>query len=289
MSWWQRSRQPTSRALAKLTRYPMSLALSRRLQDRSLTGAGRDVVQNIRRRVYDALNVLRAMNIIAKHKNKEIHWVSLPETSSQQEECKMLESERAQLQRSIEQKKLLLRELFRQVRHEQARATVRMRERERALTRATPLQLDGYNKLLKRNSKAPALPVYLTLHPPGDCPKWFDLAMSFIPLTRALFLQQDPKKIQLPFILVNTAPEAVIDCEVADDKSEYRFIFSMPFQMHDDAQILQKMGFYPDDDAVQRRLALFQETGEINEDLDGVVDGDHEEEQQEHEEEAAPE
>jgi len=112
--------------------------------------------------------------------------------------------------------------------------------------------------------------------------------MSFTPLTRALFLQQDPKKIQLPFILVNTAPEAVIDCEVADDKSEYRFIFSMPFQMHDDAQILQKMGFYPDDDAVQRRLALFQETGEINEDLDGVVDGDHEE-QQEHEEEAAPE
>lgn len=38
--------------------------------------------KNIRRRVYDALNVLMAMGIITKEK-KEIHWVGLPTNSKQ--------------------------------------------------------------------------------------------------------------------------------------------------------------------------------------------------------------
>ena len=44
--------------------------------------------KNIRRRVYDALNVLMAMNIISKEK-KEIKWVGLPTNSAQ--ECAHLE------------------------------------------------------------------------------------------------------------------------------------------------------------------------------------------------------
>ena len=44
--------------------------------------------KNIRRRVYDALNVLMAMNIISKEK-KEIKWVGLPTNSAQ--ECQQLE------------------------------------------------------------------------------------------------------------------------------------------------------------------------------------------------------
>lgn len=38
--------------------------------------------KNIRRRVYDALNVLMAMNIISKDK-KEIRWIGLPTNSAQ--------------------------------------------------------------------------------------------------------------------------------------------------------------------------------------------------------------
>ena len=45
-------------------------------------------MKNIRRRVYDALNVLMAMNIIEKEK-KEIRWVGLPTSSAQ--ECQRLE------------------------------------------------------------------------------------------------------------------------------------------------------------------------------------------------------
>ncbi len=44
--------------------------------------------KNIRRRVYDALNVLMAMNIISKEK-KEIRWIGLPTSSVQ--EIKKLE------------------------------------------------------------------------------------------------------------------------------------------------------------------------------------------------------
>ena len=44
--------------------------------------------KNIRRRVYDALNVLMAMNIISKEK-KEIKWIGLPTNSLQ--ECQHLE------------------------------------------------------------------------------------------------------------------------------------------------------------------------------------------------------
>lgn len=40
--------------------------------------------KNIRRRVYDALNVLMAMNIISKDK-KEIRWIGLPNNSVQVE------------------------------------------------------------------------------------------------------------------------------------------------------------------------------------------------------------
>ena len=40
--------------------------------------------KNIRRRVYDALNVLMALNIVHKEKNKErtISWVGLPTSNS---------------------------------------------------------------------------------------------------------------------------------------------------------------------------------------------------------------
>jgi hypothetical protein len=40
--------------------------------------------KNVRRRVYDALNVLMAMNIIHKE-NKEIKWIGLP--CNKKQEC----------------------------------------------------------------------------------------------------------------------------------------------------------------------------------------------------------
>ena len=48
-------------------------------------------------------------------------------------------------------------------------------------------------------------------------------------------------KINLPFIIVNTRSSTVIECEVADDRSAYFFNFSLPFEIHDDSEILKRI------------------------------------------------
>ncbi|XP_058700086.1 transcription factor Dp-2 isoform X3 [Poecile atricapillus] len=65
--------------------------------------------KNIRRRVYDALNVLMAMNIISKEK-KEIRWIGLPTNSAQ--ECQNLEIEKQKRIERIKQKRAQLQELL---------------------------------------------------------------------------------------------------------------------------------------------------------------------------------
>ncbi|KAF5306348.1 hypothetical protein FQR65_LT07372 [Abscondita terminalis] len=65
--------------------------------------------KNIRRRVYDALNVLMAMNIISKEK-KEIRWLGLPTNSLQ--ECMQLEKEKQKRIQSIKEKTRKLHDLI---------------------------------------------------------------------------------------------------------------------------------------------------------------------------------
>ncbi|VDP90807.1 unnamed protein product [Echinostoma caproni] len=65
------------------------------------------IQKNIRRRVYDALNVLMALNVLQKEK-KEIRWVGLPVNMI--EECRRLEEEREKRQVSLRNK--LMARLF---------------------------------------------------------------------------------------------------------------------------------------------------------------------------------
>lgn len=65
--------------------------------------------KNIRRRVYDALNVLMAMNIIEKQK-KEIKWRGLPTSSAQ--ECQNLQMEKTKRQERIRHRLVEFRELL---------------------------------------------------------------------------------------------------------------------------------------------------------------------------------
>ncbi|KAL1819540.1 hypothetical protein ACET3Z_014409 [Daucus carota] len=64
--------------------------------------------KNIRRRVYDALNVLMAMDIISKDK-KEIQWRGLPRTSLN--DIEELKSERLGLKSKVDKKTAYLKEL----------------------------------------------------------------------------------------------------------------------------------------------------------------------------------
>jgi hypothetical protein len=66
--------------------------------------------KNIRRRVYDALNVLMAMDIISKEK-KEITWKGLPNFSKHQD-VESLREEVQQRQDQVRQKQEALRELL---------------------------------------------------------------------------------------------------------------------------------------------------------------------------------
>lgn len=142
--------------------------------------------KNIRRRVYDALNVLMAMNIISKEK-KEIRWIGLPTNSAQ--ECQNLEVEKQKRLERIRQKKAQLEELV--------------------------LQQIAVKNLVQRNranealSKAP---------PPSG------------------------SVIQLPFIILNTDVRTIIDCSISSDKCEYLFNFDNMFEIHDDIEILKRMG-----------------------------------------------
>lgn len=65
--------------------------------------------KNIRRRVYDALNVLMAMNIISKEK-KEIRWLGLPTNSLQ--ECLALEKDKKKKIERIKAKTQQLHQLI---------------------------------------------------------------------------------------------------------------------------------------------------------------------------------
>ncbi|XP_053419321.1 transcription factor Dp-1 isoform X2 [Nycticebus coucang] len=142
--------------------------------------------KNIRRRVYDALNVLMAMNIISKEK-KEIKWIGLPTNSAQ--ECQNLEVERQRRLERIKQKQSQLQELI--------------------------LQQIAFKNLVQRNRHAEQ---QASRPPPPN------------------------SVIHLPFIIVNTSKKTVIDCSISNDKFEYLFNFDNTFEIHDDIEVLKRMG-----------------------------------------------
>ncbi|CAG7818209.1 unnamed protein product, partial [Allacma fusca] len=141
--------------------------------------------KNIRRRVYDALNVLMAMNIISKEK-KEIKWLGLPTNSMQ--ECTTLEKDRAKRIERLKAKTQQLHDLI--------------------IQQVAFKSLVEKNKQREKESGPPA--------PHGS--------------------------IHLPFLIVNTAKSTVIDCSISNDKMEYLFNFDGTFEIHDDIEVLKRMG-----------------------------------------------
>ncbi|XP_017581975.1 transcription factor Dp-2 isoform X3 [Corvus cornix cornix] len=142
--------------------------------------------KNIRRRVYDALNVLMAMNIISKEK-KEIRWIGLPTNSAQ--ECQNLEIEKQKRIERIKQKRAQLQELL--------------------------LQQIAFKNLVQRNQQNEQQ----NQGPPSL-----------------------NSTIQLPFLIVNTSKRTIIDCSISSDKFEYLFNFDNTFEIHDDSEVLKRMG-----------------------------------------------
>lgn len=156
--------------------------------------------KNIRRRVYDALNVLMAMNIISKEK-KEIKWIGLP-SNSQQEYNHLIELKQKKTER-IAMKTAYLQDLI--------------------------LQQIAFKNLLKRNETSQVAEAAAAAMGAADGAPPAPVALA-------------PSAIHLPFIVVNTSKSANINCQMAGDKAEYYFDFSQPFEIHDDMEVLKRMG-----------------------------------------------
>jgi hypothetical protein len=138
--------------------------------------------KNIRRRVYDALNVLMAINVISKEK-KEIKWIGLPTNAAQ--ECLNLEEDKRKLIEMIDEKRKQVRTLL--------------------------TQQIAYKKLVERNKASQQ-----TLSPNAI--------------------------IKLPFIIITTDMKTTIDCGISNDRSEYFFTLNNAFGLHDDVEVLKRIG-----------------------------------------------
>eukprot|EP00897_Mesotaenium_endlicherianum_P007929 jgi/Mesen1/7164/ME000037S06523 len=123
--------------------------------------------KNIRRRVYDALNVLMAMDIIAKEK-KEIHWRGLPYATGAGFE----------------------------------------------LLQGECTKVVGQERLVHRNEASG--------------------------VTHG---SQSQGGIQLPFLLVQTRPQATVEVEISENMQLVNFDFNRTqFEVHDDSYVLRAMG-----------------------------------------------
>lgn len=176
--------------------------------------------KNIRRRVYDALNVLMAMDVITKNK-KQITWVGLPGSSaiaiqpdhlgdgsggrqwngiSRRQRMQQMQVETVKRQQSIQAKRECLQELM--------------------------VQSVCFQNLLGRNHAR-------------------ELEESRQPATTTTTTQKEEEtkeKIPLPFIIINTDSKAVVQCEMCPARSNVSFDFSQPFEINDDNEILKRLG-----------------------------------------------
>ena len=155
--------------------------------------------KNIRRRVYDALNVLMAMDIISKEK-KEIKWIGLPSNAHKDKE--QLEKEKGRLEANIRRKRDHLQQLI-----------------EQQVT---------YHNLVRRNATCDIL---ATSH--SDISRGISS-----PTLEMREIDGEDMKIALPFIVINTNNETMIQCEMTENRNAVMFQFSAPFEVSPDKIII---------------------------------------------------
>jgi len=164
-------------------------------------------------RVYDALNVLMAMDIISKEK-KEIMWCGLP--SNAHRDLDILKRERDSREVEVEKKRETLKELV-----VQQIGFKRLCERNR-------LQEEGGEGEETNDDNGNGNGNNAASNSTGNGDTKGDSASE--------------EKIHLPFIVVNTSKNTIIQCEMGTDRTDVFFNFSEPFEINDDNEILRRLG-----------------------------------------------
>eukprot|EP00878_Enallax_costatus_P003505 GHUV01003719.1.p1 GENE.GHUV01003719.1~~GHUV01003719.1.p1 ORF type:complete len:447 (+),score=223.46 GHUV01003719.1:1880-3220(+) len=140
--------------------------------------------KNIRRRVYDAINVLMALDIIAKEK-KAIIWKGFPTNRTAAQQAQQLQTAQLAAVDEVSRKAQYLTDLI---------------EQQKAL-----------KHLLQRNGG----------NPEGS---------------------MNGTALHLPFILVQSKPDATVEVQISKDMRDVQFnFFNYSFEIHDDALVLKKM------------------------------------------------
>ncbi|CAH8873043.1 unnamed protein product [Trichobilharzia szidati] len=163
------------------------------------------IQKNIRRRVYDALNVLMALNVLQKEK-KEIRWVGLP--VNMVEECRRLEEEREKRQVSLRNKTMEIQELI--------------------------MQLIAFKNLVMRNKINERCRNRIVTESGDSCNITINIENG-APKVRN-------EKIPLPFLVISTHKKTVIDCNISNDKLEYLFNFDQAYEIRNEVDTLKRMG-----------------------------------------------
>ena len=56
-------------------------------------------------------------------------------------------------------------------------------------------------------------------------------------------IADDLPKMAIPFLIVSTEKETIIQCEMSESREDLFFDFSAPFEIHDENEILKRLGF----------------------------------------------
>lgn len=205
--------------------------------------------KNIRRRVYDALNVLMAMEIISKEK-KEIRWRGLPSSlgegggggggrraggravEQEEEEVEGLRKEKRRVEAAVGKKREVLQELIRQrVAFQKLVKRNGEREEELAATATTTAAA----------AAAASAAVSSSSRVSAGATAAAATAAAVAAVAAAAVENEEQRKIPLPFIIINTHMATVIQCEMTEDRSDVFFNFSNQFELKDDNDILKRM------------------------------------------------
>ncbi|VDP37931.1 unnamed protein product [Schistosoma curassoni] len=171
------------------------------------------IQKNIRRRVYDALNVLMALNVLQKEK-KEIRWVGLPVNMI--EECRRLEEEREKRQISLRNKTVEIQDLI--------------------------MQLIAFKNLVMRNKINDRCRRNGMVSESNTCGGSRNIDTDSDKMTSNGTSKIRNEKIPLPFLVISTHRKTVIDCNISTDKLEYLFNFDQAYEIRDEVDTLKRMG-----------------------------------------------
>ncbi|KAI7851119.1 E2F/DP family winged-helix DNA-binding domain-containing protein [Circinella umbellata] len=195
--------------------------------------------KNIRRRVYDALNVLMAMDIIAKDK-KEIRWLGIPHNLQQpitQQQQQQKQTNEHCSSKNDNQKKIIFEKrerLIREIQQEEQRQhnLIQSKDQMRSIVCNKMEQYVRLRQLVQRNQQR----------------------SNNIDNDK---MDVDNKIISLPFFIVgcndpsyqveiaSDARQAIISCtNNSNSQNEYDLNSSSNIPIYEDARVLQSLGFH---------------------------------------------